>query len=208
MSFVGKNIDKALDRTRARTSTARAVLIVLVRHANKDLIAYPTQKLMARRLGISTRQVRTYLRELEALGEIETVEKGANRPTKYRLNILSDDVVERKHTSTPKAQMDRKSTTAPENGWTGSTASLGRKPTSYEVIEEDTARHSGVFEIVEDGSFAEKKGKTNPAFSPAQEPTAPSRDQAGMLGDRARDEDSDLEAFVIELHKKFPGGRK
>ena len=135
MSFVGKNIDKALDRTRARTPTARAILAQLARHAGKGNLARPSQALLARRAGINTRSVRTYLRELEALGEIVTFEKGANRPTNYHVAILSDDVVDRQHTAAPSDDLDRQSTTEPKNGWSGSVASVDRQHTAYEVIE-------------------------------------------------------------------------
>lgn len=159
MSFVGGNIDKALDRTGARTSTARAVLAQLARYANRDLMAWPTQALIARRVGIKPRQVRNCLRELEDLGEIETVEKGANRPTKYRVSVLSDEVLERQRISTPKGQVDRQSTTAPDNGWSGNTASVERQRIAYEVIEDMAPSLSATETGGSDWLFAEKGGE-------------------------------------------------
>ena len=136
MSFVGKNIDKALDRTRARTPTTRAILAQLARHADKQLLSRPSQGLLARRAGINTRQVRKLLRELEALGEIEAIKKGANKPTEYRVTVLNDDVVDRHCGAEPSAEMDRHSTTGPKNGGTGTLGSVDRHCGTYEVTEE------------------------------------------------------------------------
>ena len=157
MSFVGKNIDKALDRTLARTPTARSVLAQLARHASRDTFhSRPSQGLIARRAGINTRQVRTYLRELEALGEIVAIKKGANRPTEYFVAILSNDVFERQHIATPQSEMDRQSTTEPKDRWTGSVASVDRQCAAYEVLEEDSPRSSTSKTDGGDWVFAEK----------------------------------------------------
>ena len=151
---VGKNIDKALDCTRARTPTGRAILAQLARHANKDLLSWPSQELLARRAGIEVRQVRTYLRELEDLGEIEPVKKGGNKPTVYRVTILDDEVLDRQLDAAPNAEKDRQCTTGPKTRWTGSVASLDRQHTAYEVIEEGITQPSSVLTNGEDGIFA------------------------------------------------------
>lgn len=157
MSFVGKNIDKALDRTRARTPTARAIIAQLARHANSNLLARPSQGLLARRAGINTRQVRKLLRELEDLGEILPVRKGANKPTEFRLTILSDEVVDRHCGAEPAVEMDRHSTTGPKNRGTGTVGSVDRHCGTYEVIEGNTPRLSASESDGWDGSIAEKK---------------------------------------------------
>lgn len=157
MSFVGKNIDRALDRTRARTPTARAILAQLARHANREHLSRPSQALLARRAGLNTtRQVRKILRELEAVGEIVAVKRGANKPTEYLVAILSDDVVDRHCSATPNPEMDRNSTTGPENGGTGTVGSVDRHCRTYEVFEEDTPSLSASETDGEDWIFAEK----------------------------------------------------
>ncbi len=164
MSFVGKNVDKALDRTQA-PSWARPTLFLLARHANDQHIAWPTQEKMAARLGVGVRQVRNHIRKLEALGEIEVIQRGANRPWKYKLHILSDDVLDRHCGSTPNSEMNRKRTTGPKSARTGTVVSLNRNCGSAEVIEERNTKTPHVFANGEDGKFAEK-GKSESRPSP------------------------------------------
>lgn len=185
MSFVGKNIDKALDRTRMQTAAGRTVVALLARHANKHLESRPSQALLARRIGITARQVRTYLREAERLGEIEALEKGANRTTKYLVTILSDEVVDRKLTSTPNGQLDRKPTSVPDSGWTGSTASVDRKPTSYEVLEEFGAQNFDDSSRFEPGDSAEKNEGQDSTRFPSNFPDASTITEIDILGDHA-----------------------
>lgn len=218
MSFVGKNIDLAMKRTRMDQPTGRSVLAVLARHSNRKLISYPSQETIAERIGITDRQVRTYLRLLEDLGEIEPVQKGGNQTTRYRLNILSDDWVDRKSTSVPASYPDRKSTTAPKKAGAGSVASLDRKSTSAEVIEDRIPGLPASFPITENGSvekmlntdvcsknsnvppssadptFAEKTEQAAPSFS-KQESDVSSGDVVGQLGDRAREDGHSDGAF-------------
>lgn len=92
-------------RLEALSSNARRYL--------PELHPRPSQGLLARRAGINTRQVRTYLRQLEDLGEIEAVKKGANKPTEFRVIVLSDEIMDRQHTATPSNSLDRQSTTEP-----------------------------------------------------------------------------------------------
>ncbi len=85
--------------------SAQAVRLwaALAHYARESEECWPGQDRLARQLGISTRSLRTILRELEDADLVRTVQRGLNRPNLYRLIVPDSD---RKKTSDP----DRKKT--------------------------------------------------------------------------------------------------
>jgi DNA-binding Lrp family transcriptional regulator len=89
-----------------------------------DNNAWPGQKRLAEMLNVSERWVRNYLRELEAVGLIETKRQGLNKTNVYYLlkpdadKLNPSDGADRKYTSAPERKyssaQDRKYTSAKE----------------------------------------------------------------------------------------------
>jgi hypothetical protein len=62
---------------------AKLCYAALTRYAGQDGRCFPRQKLLAAELGVSERQVRRYLRELEQAGLLRTTRRGLNDPNSY-----------------------------------------------------------------------------------------------------------------------------
>lgn len=76
------------------TIQARYLFCILLKHCGRDENCFPGQKLLAETLGVSPRQVRTYLSELIREGVISKRRKGWNRSNTYAVSKNLD--IERK----------------------------------------------------------------------------------------------------------------
>jgi AraC-like DNA-binding protein len=83
--FVGSFIPEWLEVRNEITPGAKLCYARLARHANRETgLAWPKQETLARELGVSERQVRDYLRELEQHNLIESKRRGLKKPNEYR----------------------------------------------------------------------------------------------------------------------------
>ncbi len=89
---------------------ARQTWIALKSHAWQDPECWPGQETLARELGVSVRQVRRYLTELEGAGLVETVQQGRGLPNRYRVPDYPVAPPDR----TPLSVLDRPPTSAPD----------------------------------------------------------------------------------------------
>ena len=78
-------VPNELLRDTSLSRDARLTWIALKSHAWQDPECWPGQETLARELGVSVRQVRRYLTELEEAGLVETVQQGRGRPNRYRV---------------------------------------------------------------------------------------------------------------------------
>ena len=208
----GLDIDKALKRTRAKTPTERFVLALYARHAGEDLLAWPGQELLARRVGVGERQVRNAVRKLEALGELQLVRRGyKGRSTNvYRVSVLAADFDLLEHDVN---RQQASGSVDPETGNGLPVAELGKPETERRqnrncgsersAYEESAPRLATSGPCLEGRKFAEK-GSDHLSVTPSRSDHIESTTVAGNLGNRAREDfdhladDDDFEAWLRE----------
>ena len=76
-------------KQKCRTPTAKLILFLLANYADKQHSCYPSEKHIAEVAGVSDRQVRTHLRDLEASGLIQ-VRKRSGTSNRYVLRCGSE----------------------------------------------------------------------------------------------------------------------
>jgi helix-turn-helix protein len=81
--FHGIFIPEALVRFSGLSPGAKIAYGRLVRYAGLDGVCHPRQATLAREIGVSDRQVRSYLRELTTLRFIRVIRKGLHAPNEY-----------------------------------------------------------------------------------------------------------------------------
>jgi len=81
--FYGVFIPEALVRCRDLSPGAKLAYGRLVRYAGQDGACYPRQETLANELGVSDRQVRTYIQELIRYGLLRTIRTGLQAPNNY-----------------------------------------------------------------------------------------------------------------------------
>lgn len=64
---------------------AKLLHCALLRFCQSSDWCYPSQKMLAKCLDLSTRMVRTYTKELESYGLVYKIRTGFNRPNTYRV---------------------------------------------------------------------------------------------------------------------------
>jgi hypothetical protein len=116
--FHGVFIPEALTRFKGLSPGAKIAYGRLVRYAGQDGVCYPRQTTLSREIGVSDRQVRSYLRELTALRFIKVVRKGLGAPNEYVFLWHSVfNGTDRKEPSTQdrkvRSHQDRKEASAP-----------------------------------------------------------------------------------------------
>ena len=95
-------IPNAILRHRGISPGAKLTYMVLLSYAWQEGSCFPGQPRMAEDMGVTDRSVRTYLRELEAVGLLITKQRGFGKTNlyflpRYRPENISDQ--DRKHTS-------------------------------------------------------------------------------------------------------------
>lgn len=81
--FHGIFIPEALVRCLDLTPGAKIAYGRLVRYAGKDGVCHPRQETLAREIGVSARQVRSYLQELIRNRFLKVIRKGLHAPNEY-----------------------------------------------------------------------------------------------------------------------------
>ena len=76
--------------------SARLLYTLLLRRAFGKGETFPGQNTLARELGVSTRQVRNLLKELETLAWLKTTRRGQGKTNVYYLNFLPNNEADRK----------------------------------------------------------------------------------------------------------------
>jgi hypothetical protein len=136
--FHGIFIPEALVRFNGLSPGAKITYGRLVRYAGQDGACHPRQETLAAEIAVSSRQLRSYLRELIDKRFLKVIQKGLHAPNQY-LFLWHEVLIgtERKEGSAP----DRKDTSAQD-----------RKETSAPLSRESSQENQGPVRAAEESS--------------------------------------------------------
>jgi DNA-binding transcriptional ArsR family regulator len=81
--FLAVCVPEQLLASRLVSPGAKLAYAQLARHAGSGGRCFPRQAILAEALGVSERQVRRYIRQLERAGLLRTMRRGLNAPNAY-----------------------------------------------------------------------------------------------------------------------------
>lgn len=146
--FHGSFIPEWLERMKGITPGAKICYARLCRYAGKNGMAYPKNDTLAEAIGVSDRQIRRYITELEESKLIETKQRGFGKPNLYYFlehDFMDATMSEQERTDT--SEPERTETSGQE--WTHMSGQE-RTSTSVPYIEDNH---------IEDNQFKRINGK-------------------------------------------------